>query len=118
VNRRKAKPVLRIQSALRKFIPRLDVAKVVEQFFALHAEHGKIRVKLNPHFSIMPGRARQTAYAASLQHRVKRGEVAKLHRKTVWGASYFLRDFDNDWISLVQLSERQLAVKIQGDEET
>lgn len=99
------------------FLSLVSREQVVNHFLALGSKCGEMIVKFIPHGSVLLRRAGKSAHAASLLHRIKRGEIAQFHRKAVRGPAHFGRDFDDDGIAPVQLAESQCAVKIQCDKE-
>ena len=90
--------------------------QIVEHLFALRSKRRKIALKFIPHNPVLIGCANKPLDSACALNRIKRRKIAKFHRQTVCVPAHFLRNFDNDWISAVELAKRQFAVKIQRDE--
>lgn len=90
--------------------------KVVQHFFTCCTQVSKIFAELIPHFTVLLCSAGQSTDAARLLHRVKRGEIAKLHGETARRASHLRRDLNDQRIAFVKLSELQFAIDIQRDE--
>ncbi len=91
--------------------------QVMKQLFAGWRKGGEIIVKLVPHNPVLLRRAFESFDAACFLHRVERREIAQLHREAVRRPSHFLSHGDDYGIEAVELSEWQLAVKIERDEQ-
>jgi hypothetical protein len=91
--------------------------QVVEQLLAFRREGGGVGAELGPHLAVELRGARQAANAAGLLDRIEGGEVAKLHRQAARRAAHPPGHVHDQRIALVELSEGELAIKVQRDQE-
>ena len=91
--------------------------QVMEHLFALRAESCQVLAKLVPHGSVLFCCAGQSLHTARPLDGVERGEVAELHGEAVGCTPHLFCNLDDDRVVPVQPFERQLAVKVQRNQE-
>lgn len=91
--------------------------KVVQQLLACRTELIDTSLELVPQLFVLPS-CTFKAFDASLPlYRVERCEVAELHSQTVRRSPQLLCHFNNNRIAVMQLSERELAVEVECNQQ-
>lgn len=91
--------------------------QVMKQLFARWREDREIVVKFSPHQSVLLRSAFKPFDATLFLDRIERSEIAQLHCQTAGRSPHLPRNFDDDRVATVKLSERQLAIEIERNEQ-
>src|SRR5215216_2106149 len=77
--------------------------------------HGFVEVSMEfaPNSTIQSTCTFEALDTTCLQSRIKRSQIAKLHRETVRRPTKFFRDRNNHWLTGVKLPEAQFVIKVK-----
>ncbi len=91
--------------------------EVMEQLLACRTKSHHVGLKLLPHDPVLLGSTFESFDSSCPLYRIKRREIAELHRKTVRRPPHLPGHFNDDGVAVMELSERQLAVEVQRNQQ-
>lgn len=91
--------------------------EIMKQLLACRTKSCHVGLKFVPHNLVLLGSTFESFDASRSLHRIERREIAELHRETVRRPPHLPSDFNNDRVAVMEFSERQLAIKVERNEQ-